>query len=178
MVELKRYRVPVGIYDQGGVFIIASDGYFSCVTDWGNYAYWWTGIGDEDFRQFLITADAHYVMEKLNHSEMYGFHLEDTIKNSKKLIKENVSDKETAKELINELKIISSEQDFYLWWADKSYLGDLGEVEYVISKKPTGKAQGFMENLWPRFQKLLKDDIEKNPTGFGFLKPTQYPVNV
>lgn len=37
-----------------GTFILRSDGYFSAVTDFGNFAYRWIHHGHEDFRSFWL----------------------------------------------------------------------------------------------------------------------------
>lgn len=37
-----------------GSFVLRSDGYFSAVTDFGNYAYRWLNHGHDDFREFWL----------------------------------------------------------------------------------------------------------------------------
>lgn len=39
---------------------ITDDGAFTCLSDWGNYGYWWGNPGQE-FRRFLATCDDSYL---------------------------------------------------------------------------------------------------------------------
>ncbi len=71
-VALRRYVVPGNDGDQGGTFVIGSDGYFSCITDWGNYVYFWNNFGDRDFRDFLCSLSADYVMGKFGSGTWSG----------------------------------------------------------------------------------------------------------
>lgn len=61
-VELRRYVVPGHDGDQGGTFVLGSDGFFACVTDWGNYVYFWNNYGDRDF---LTGLGGDYLTGKL-----------------------------------------------------------------------------------------------------------------
>lgn len=57
-----------------GTFILRSDGYFSAVTDYGNYVYRWPYHGYEDFRSFWIVnrwAYPDYVISKLTNPGHY-----------------------------------------------------------------------------------------------------------
>lgn len=56
---LRRYALPSVKGEGWAIIVIGSDGYFSTVSDWGNYAYLWTHPGCE-FRHFLAGLDADY----------------------------------------------------------------------------------------------------------------------
>lgn len=47
--------------------MIREDGFFATVSDYGNYAYWWTATGKKDVREFFLRAedDWHYFAKKL-----------------------------------------------------------------------------------------------------------------
>ena len=65
-VELHRYALPSVKGEGWAIVVLGSDGYFSAVSDWGNYAYIWTHPGCE-FRRFLVGCDAHYFWTKIMH---------------------------------------------------------------------------------------------------------------
>jgi len=47
--------------------MIREDGFFATVSDYGNYAYWWTSTGKKDVREFFLRAerDWDYFARKL-----------------------------------------------------------------------------------------------------------------
>lgn len=51
--------------------ILRADGFFATVSDWGNYAYWWTAFGERDFRDFIAGLNAGYVASKIGRREEY-----------------------------------------------------------------------------------------------------------
>lgn len=40
--------------------MIREDGFFATVSDYGNYAYWWTSTGKSDIREFFLRADVEW----------------------------------------------------------------------------------------------------------------------
>jgi len=71
---LHRYVIPSVKHEAWGVFVIGSDGYFSCCTDFGNFAFWWSNHGRDDFRRFLVEAadSTDYLCGKLAPDEYDG----------------------------------------------------------------------------------------------------------
>jgi hypothetical protein len=54
-IALYRYSVPPEDTVQGwGIFLIDSVGTFTCVTDYGNYAFAWRHTGYHDFRRWIV----------------------------------------------------------------------------------------------------------------------------
>lgn len=49
-----QYDLPSEEGSGWGTFLLRSDGYFSCVTDYGNYAFRWLHHGEADFRLFWL----------------------------------------------------------------------------------------------------------------------------
>ena len=106
-IRLWRYHVPSVNGEGWGIFVIGSDGYFSCVTDHGNYAYLWTHHGFDDFRKFLLRAveDRDYFVTKLGHGKVYDG--PETEKALKEAVAENLRDGTwTAEEVEEELELI------------------------------------------------------------------------
>lgn len=54
-----------------GIFLVDSEGMMSVVSDYGNYAYLWSSIGDRDFREFLSDCDEWYLTSKLAPQRSY-----------------------------------------------------------------------------------------------------------
>lgn len=55
--QLHRYDLPRDERGSWAIVVLGSDGFFSAVSDYGNYAYLWSNIGTKDAREFFI--DAH-----------------------------------------------------------------------------------------------------------------------
>ena len=73
MTQLWRYTIPSVNNEGWAIFVIGSDGYFSAVSDYGNYAHIWRCIGCKDFREFLLNAerDCSYFAAKLAPEKVY-----------------------------------------------------------------------------------------------------------
>jgi len=54
-----------------GSIMISENGFFSAVTDWGNFSYQWTLIGDITFKEFICQLDTHYFASKMVNSVAY-----------------------------------------------------------------------------------------------------------
>lgn len=46
--------------------MLREDGFFSAVSDYGNYSYMWFAHGEDDFRKFFLRVDWDYIVRKLN----------------------------------------------------------------------------------------------------------------
>lgn len=79
-VKLRRYKIPSVKGEGWAVVVIGSDGYFSAVSDCGNYAHLWSHHGCADFRQFLIRAveDWEYFARKLSNEHDFRDWSEET----------------------------------------------------------------------------------------------------
>jgi hypothetical protein len=43
--------------------VLASTGFFGCVSDYGNYSFAWRGFGGGDFREFFAAIEPDYLEE-------------------------------------------------------------------------------------------------------------------
>lgn len=68
-VKLRRYSLPSIKGEGWAIVVIGSDGYFSTVSDHGNYANIWSHTGTKDFRDFLLSLDDDYIAKKIGPSE-------------------------------------------------------------------------------------------------------------
>ena len=66
---VRRYYLPSENGEGWAEVVITGGGFFSAVSDYGNYAFAWRGFGDRDFRSFLLGAqrDHDYFTKKLQH---------------------------------------------------------------------------------------------------------------
>ena len=84
-VILRRYAFPSRKGEGWAIVVLGADGYFSAVSDYGNYAFMWTSTGYADFRDFVVRLadDADYVCGKISRREF-------SPAGSKKLIREYI----------------------------------------------------------------------------------------
>lgn len=65
-VTLRRYVLKSNPQSGWAIIVIGSDGYFSAVSDHGNFSYIWGAPGME-FRRFLTQCDPCYFRSKITH---------------------------------------------------------------------------------------------------------------
>ena len=143
---------------------ITDDGCFSCLSDFGNYGYWWGSPGCE-FRQFLCRVDDYYLATKLSGGEK-EYDGEATAKRWMKQIcelrRERNIDAEKARDewwLIRNCSNLHSEFDLYEWYtATKLDIDDGGGVY----RTPI-QLQMFIKRLWPLFIAQLRAELAAEP---------------
>lgn len=144
-----------------GRFIITDDGYFSTVSDYGNYAFWWSHAGS-CFRRFLTNIDAGYLLGKISRSSEYDG--DRTVKAARRHIleqrKEGGVTKEWAREewdLINDHSSLDSRESFAMWWQNTKI--DCAH-EFSVFDFP-GDAKAFATIAFPAFVKVLVAELER-----------------
>ena len=160
------YAIPP-IEGQGwGIFLLDSTGMFTCVTDYGNYAYKWTDHGMDDFRKFVIQIDWHYTMEKLWDGRSKEFDGKQTVQAIERHIieyrREGYYTKEFARkewDLLQEQhsSYFSHEHDFMLWY-EETELQDASEFA-VYDYPATVKA--LVIKLLPRLQEEIRQELAR-----------------
>lgn len=156
------------------IIVIDTDiGYFSAVSDHGNYAFRWSHPGGE-FRAFLAQIDAPYAYSKLTRQRTVYDDVE-TLKAVKEVLDKRRSDlherfslEEQKKELAKGLSEIDEEVErledhddlieelnFYDWCQATSL------VEPWEYQRTTSEPQcwAFCTKLLPRFQQMLRDEL-------------------
>lgn len=169
------YYIPSAKGEGWGKFIIDSTGYFSCVTDYGNYAFQWTAHGDGDFREFLIGLDDDYLMGKLR-ANRKDFNLEATLKNMKTSAKEArrktqrkeimdpeiwAVDKEYMREVWDAIEAASSEYECTKV-IDDHYRAFPDACEIMVYQTPYD-LQAFAKRLMPRFRAMVREELKVTP---------------
>lgn len=162
MTNFWRYNVSSENYEGWGVFFLDSHGTFSCVTDYGNYGYVWSNIGDSypDIRYFLVkghSKEDQYIANKLaNGKKEYDGRA--TLENVKTIIKEkDFLEKDEEEYILTKYNNLYSEYDYHTWSTETNL--NLFEEEVVEYVTPF-QLQSFMKYLWPRFIEVMKKDLK------------------
>jgi hypothetical protein len=166
-VRLWRFHLPSGRGEglerfEWGTFVIGSDGYFSCVTDWGNYAFRWTSPGC-DIRKFLQGAvkDPDYFVKKLSSDEYDG---EESAKAILEMAKEQGFSGATLRALKNEMSDVENSRDgFAVWWATSALARRLEGVSECFTMRRNRSCVSMVERLMPRLAPLLQQSLEQDP---------------
>lgn len=161
-IQLWRYAFPSRKGEGWAIFVLGSDGYFSVVSDFGNYSYIWSSIGCDDFREFLLEIESGYLLGKISRqTEWQG---EEVLKSVKQYILEHRRDgsytREEAREewdLLQEVNDFYAEGDFQEWYF---HSGSKIQDAYEFSRKdyPT-EARNFCTQVMPRLREVLKAEL-------------------
>ena len=167
MKKIWDYFIPSDKHGNWGKFIIDSTGYFSCVTDYGNYAFQWTAHGDDDFREFLVSLNTDYLLGKLSSGKTVFDE-----RGTRQIIKERIVsmrkdgkyglDATEARYLYDKVDDCSTEHDFEEFFREaKDPDGDdfFRDWWEMFSQCYDYDLQGFAERLWPRFVEALKAEL-------------------
>lgn len=165
-VKLRRYYLPNDPDDshQGwAIIVIGSDGFFSAVSDYGNYAFRWSHPGTKDFRQFLLRAEQSwdYFCGKLGTQEYNGQATCDSVK--RRILAERKEGRLTKEEARKEWDLLSSnewlESDVnYNDWARETELSDAWEHHaetYPIH------LEMFVKKTMTRLARVLEAELSK-----------------
>lgn len=151
-----RYNVPGAYRDCGGTFILTEDGFFACVTDWGNYAHHWRNIGDCHFKDFLRKLDATYLASKLGSRTTWP--AAQVAEHIREAILRQVTDEEQRAALLAQADGAAvNETAFALFWHDHDHL----ELEDLPGPTFDSDLFGFLEHLWPRFRAMLDQERDQ-----------------
>jgi hypothetical protein len=143
-----------------GRVVIMDDGYFSAVSEYGNYAFWWGAAGD-CFRRFLCQIDPDYLCNKLGSREYDGAETEKAIKRHIRELRRRLT--LSRDEARDEMAILERHEDLlesldgFHEWIRESKLEDTYELarhDFPVSLK------AFSERLLPALKAMLRAEIE------------------
>lgn len=166
------------------IFLDEKNGTLSVHSDFGNWAYSWTSIGQPSLKHFLIECDTDYVSSKFVGSKRF-VNVEETIKAIKADIiekrKNNECTEEEARRAIDELGYLdcgeATVNDFcssialecsHLY---KVYNYDMADVP--IRTEYESGINCFMKAIWPVFIEILKEEIQKGDDNVLKLVPVE-----
>ena len=155
----RRYDVRT----EGGAWLavvfLGADGFFSTVSDYGNYGHWWGSTGRDDFRDFLCGTSADYLVGKFSPEwEMDPDASEIEVK--KCIIRLRREGTLTADEARAEWELLSyvRDGDDGGWWANT----DLGKHAWPADlwlQRRSPQAVAFVEKVMPRLVLMLRAEM-------------------
>lgn len=165
-VVLRRYRLPSTKSGEGwAIIVLGSDGFFSAVSDFDNYAFLWSAHGQPDFRLFLLEAetDDDYFIRKLSPGKVYDG--DESEKNIRRAIvgarRDGLIRKEAARRTWRELSDYNFhfEAEFYRWYYDDMVVTAL-EPESLMATRQPHMVTRFVRETMPRLCVLLRAELE------------------
>ena len=157
--------------DGWAVFLFDSRGYFSVISDYGNYSHLWSSFGD-DFPRFLVGVSAGHVLCKFARPVMErGVDVDKTAKGIKKHILQerrlgNLSREEARNEwnLVDDHLLDEGCGDCGFWaWSVETSFDDTHE--FAVSKRDE-EAIAFMKKVWFRFRDALVEFLASERTAY------------
>jgi len=128
--KIWRYYFPNEGYEGWAEVILTSGGYFSAVSDYGNYAYAWRCHGEKDFRMFFLNIETDYVASKLCPRAVYDGEA------TKKCIREYILDmrkqglmeKDEAREEWESCSDVDESDFVFGCWCTRTEISDAWEM--------------------------------------------------
>ncbi len=156
-----RYDMPPIQCEGWAVVVMCSDGYFSTVSDYGNYAFWWTHHARDDFRKFILSADDDYVRRKLDPEKHYDGNTTLWIVKSAiiRLRREGEWTRDQAREewdLLDEYDLYEAEG--FSRWYEATKIPDAHECYH---QSPSAQIMGFVEHTLPRLKQLIRAELDR-----------------
>jgi hypothetical protein len=143
---------------------ITDDGSFSCISDYGNYGYWWGAPGCE-FRRFLCQVDDHYLTTKLQNGERDEYDGEATLAKVRKHIAAELRAKrltgmEAKRErgLLDQHDLVDGEHVLWAWWQESRL--DWCDETPGVYRTPIQLA-AFVREVWPLFVAQLRAELAR-----------------
>lgn len=163
--KLRWYYLPaVGAWGDGYAMIVLGDnGYFSAISDYGNYAYFWSHHGKKDFREFFSDRDEDwsYMLSKLC-PKPWPYDGAESVKSIKERIlscrRERAWDAVRARtewERITDCNVEESEFGFYEW-CQSTTMEDASECG---EHSAPSQAVHFCKVTLKRFAKVLRAEL-------------------
>lgn len=169
-VTLRRYVLKTDKQSGWAIIVIGSDGYFSAVSDHGNFSYIWGAPGME-FRKFLTTCDPYYFRSKITHCRESEVWDEDAVeKNIRKELDAMVAaghmTQRAADIAFDEAEgRVGSGDALWSWAAEVSLPEAFNMYEGIAATKPEPWSQAFATRVLPRFQALLREELAAEVAG-------------
>ncbi len=161
LTTLRRYTLePDKKYGTWAIIVIDTKiGYFSVVSDYGNYAFRWTHPGGE-FRKFLAGLEPDYVYSKLTHTQRM-FDLEgsrDAVLKAFTEIREAQTRPESwVDREYDDFESVHSESEFMMWVSNT----EMEDPHEFFRTKKEPDCWRFVRHLFSRFQLMLREELQK-----------------
>lgn len=159
--EVWRYVLPNIRHEGWAISLMDSTGYFSVVSDFGNYVFKWNAF-EGDFRAFLIQVEDDYLLSKISQRTLFDD--EETVRSIKtEIIGLRRTGSLSAEQARTEWDLASSIEDEVSFgvWHGQTHLSDA--AEHHVKVYP-GDARGFVKRVWPRLCALWRAELESKGT--------------
>lgn len=167
--KAEHYSIVKGM-EWAEFFIIDHEksGSISVISTFGNYAYHYSNIGSQKFKEFLTKTSFHSFMGK-TFPEYDGFDCDKTIEAIKKDLFEARREKELSKEQVRDyydeieyLYCHTDEVSFNYEFQDLQVASffDFSPSEFKQTSI-SSQAQGFWDEFWIPFTKMLTEELQQ-----------------
>lgn len=161
-IKLYRYDLPNVDGEGWAIIVLGSDGFFSAVSDYGNYGHYWSAHGTDDFRQFVLRRCTEVGWEsnaaKLGHGTEYDgaatcAAIETEIRRRREAGELSDCEALNELELLEDHDDVSSSQDLALW-LNATELEQIFETGLVVYSHPSD-VRAFCQKTLPRLAEVL-----------------------
>jgi len=148
---------------------ISEDGSLNVLSDYGNYAYAWRSIGQDTFKQFLISLHNDYLMGKIGQGLKKEFNNSRTMKLLYQEVLERRREKDITEDEARECWDAINDVDDYK--DDSEYCNSVMDKYSPILKlynedysaipcemDDNSQLTAFVEKVWPEFIRILKEE--------------------
>lgn len=150
----------------------AGGGSIKVISDYGDYSYSWNAIGEGVFRDFLLSLDFGYFMEKTKGSSVYKFSPELTINQIKKDILKirhiRDIDRDTARGCWNDIETYDLETDSETLYHERiwqtyipKYIYDSDYHAIPVETEINHQCTGFWEIIWPVACEIWREELKE-----------------
>lgn len=137
---------------------ITDDGCLTCITDWGNYGYWWGAPGCE-FRSFLASCDNDYLATKLSGGEREFAGQETVLLVQEKILSMRRHYDLTREQARSEWELLptcfDSEIEFNDW-LHRTKIPDAWDM--AVHERPM-RVRQFLKHIWPLFVAKIRHEL-------------------
>lgn len=159
---LKSEKSPNQFIEGWAIIVIdTSNGFFSAVSDFGNYSYLWSNPGCE-FRKFLMDCNADYFHGKImmGRPDRKVFDDEATLRAVKDYLSSDLNIHTDLKP--RELRLLErysfeDEEEFKEWMEETT----IDHPWELIQMRPEPQSWQFCTLILPRFQAMLKKELKE-----------------
>jgi hypothetical protein len=143
---------------------LTEDGMFTCMSDYGDYAYWWTSTGDDNFRRWFsntIKRDPHYLLDKFGYGKEKVYNGQKTLAHLTQHLEETM-EKDEQRLILDEIEEHFSnlyDQDDFRRWIENGEHAIFDLHEFAVYE-PCGQLRGFVDRILPRLREAIEEELK------------------
>jgi hypothetical protein len=157
-----QYKLPSVKGEGWALILLREDGFFAAVSDYGNYAHFWSAHGCDDFRKFFLRIEPDYICGKLGSRTLDS---EASFENLKAHIEEQKKEgRLSAREAQQRLEHISgfsnSAWEEFLYDSDTQELFEMA-YEYSVRTYPSDVTAFAKTIVCKRLREAIQKELEE-----------------